>query len=170
MLKVIMLIIFGLPFFVFEFVGFAFSLLSLFFPILGIVLNFTICLVCDLLSGLFFYLITLPNTVGRKNGKEEIERKMPIIYLPNWLKDKLPPLLNFISNHYFGKVAETIRQFNVMCMLSDTLPRESVIGFYKFLIGLRETMLNDSVKDELDEAINTLQMIIQFNVASVLSK
>ncbi len=67
--KIILLVIFGLFFCVVELLGLFFSLLSnLYF--VGIVLNFTVCFVCDLLASGLFYLIMLPNSISIKENAE----------------------------------------------------------------------------------------------------
>lgn len=68
--KIILLSIFGLFFCVVELLGFCFSLLSnLYF--VGFLLNFTVCLLCDLLASGLFYLIMLPNSICTKENAEK---------------------------------------------------------------------------------------------------
>jgi len=59
-LQFLLLLIFGIPFLFVEIIGFIFSVFS-YLPFIGIIFNFTVCLICDILSSVLFYLIMLPN-------------------------------------------------------------------------------------------------------------
>ena len=65
--KIVLLLIFILPFSLLELAGVVFSLCS-YLPIIGIIFNLTICIIIDLLASILFCLILLPDTnTGSKN-------------------------------------------------------------------------------------------------------
>ena len=65
-LKIVLIFLFGVPFVFYETLGIILSLFSL-IPLVGIVLQWTVCLLCDLINSLLFYLIMIPHIFKNKN-------------------------------------------------------------------------------------------------------
>lgn len=166
--KGILLLIFGLPFYFVELCGVIFALLSC-LPLVGVILNFTLCLFCDLLASAFFYVIILPDLISKKQNKSKntIARNRDAsppdrkVYIPVELKNEILPRLNNISNSYLGEEGKKIRSFAVLCMLTDEISYNSILNFTLFLKQLDDSAPPFAKIDEMAEVIVLLANLLR---------
>lgn len=168
--KIILLLVLGVPFCCIEALGIIFALCSC-LPFVGVILNFTFCLACDLLASGLFYLIMLPNLIVSKKAsfscqnktitKEKSVGENQTIRISIETKDKLLPLLNIISNSFLGEDGKQIRGFIVLCMLQDDIPYNVVFVFMYHLKYLDDITPEFIKMPEMGEAINILADLLK---------
>ncbi|MBD5099933.1 MAG: hypothetical protein HDT29_01335 [Clostridiales bacterium] len=157
LIKTVLLLIFIVPFVVFELLGIFFALCSC-IPIVGIIFNFTVCLICDLLSSLFFYLIMLPNKYSAKKTintfipKKVVNRIMladdeyqDVYEVLIWCSGEVDENIENILNRYKNK------------LFLGYLSGQEAFQLQKILINIK-TFSNDSIFiSKLDKAISILE-------------
>lgn len=166
--KALLIMIIGIPFFVVELLGVIFALCSC-LPVIGVILNFTLCLMCDLLASGLFYLLMLPNlsSIKRKKMNAPASKNtdnnilLKKIHLTMDTKDALLPLLNCVSNSFLGEDGIKIRKFVTLCMMTDELYYQTILNFILFLQCLDDASPEFAKMEEMKEAISLLKDLLK---------
>lgn len=155
--KVILLIIFGLPFVVFELLSLILAIFTC-IPVVGIILNFTVCLIFDLLSSGLFWLIMLPNKIQAEKTIQSVTQKK-LVHRVKLSENEYQNVYNAIT-WCIGNVNENIDE--VLDRYKDKLFLGTLSGFdglhlQKILNNIMDTSNDTGLAFVLDRAISILE-------------
>ena len=155
--KIVLLLIFGLPFIVIEIFGILFALCSC-FPIVGIIFSFTFCLVSDLLASLFFNLIMLPNKYSIKNTTETVIQKKLVskVKLTESEYQEVYSALSCCYGEVKDDIAKKLEHYKDKLFLNAMSGMDG-LDLQNILIKIKSFTNNSMLDIELEKAIGVLE-------------